>query len=128
LGEVPPPELAAFIARYRFFFHPIRYTSLGLAACEAMILGMPVVALATTEMSTVVENGVSGWIDTDVDRLVRHMKRLLSDPEEARHLGEGARRTALERFSIDRFVSDWDDAFRDVSNRGRRTVETEGAS
>ncbi|HEY7293418.1 MAG TPA: glycosyltransferase family 1 protein, partial [Dehalococcoidia bacterium] len=31
IGEIPPPKLPAFIARYRFFFNPIRYTSLGLA-------------------------------------------------------------------------------------------------
>ena len=121
LGEVPPPELAAFVARYRFFFHPIRWTSLGLAACEAMMLGVPVVALATTEMSTVVENGVSGWIDTSVDRLIAHMHDLLADPDEARRLGEGARRTALERFSIARFVADWDAALRLVT--GRRDAE-----
>ncbi len=117
LGEVPPPELAAFVARYRFFFHPIRYTSLGLAACEAMTLGMPVVALATTEMVTVIENGISGWIDTDADRLTERMHELLADPSEARRLGEGARRTAQERFSIDRFVRDWDRAFADVTGR-----------
>lgn len=118
LGEVPPTELAAFVARYRFFFHPIRYTSLGLAACEAMTLGMPVVALATTEMSTVIDNGVSGWIDTDVGRLVERMRELLADPAEARRLGAGARRTALERFSIVRFVADWDAAFRAVAGHG----------
>ena len=112
IGEVDPPDLPAFVARYRFFFHPIRYTSLGLAACEAMMLGMPIVALATTEMPTVVQNGVSGWIDTDVDRLIAHMQDLLADPEEARRLGEGARRTAGERFSIERFAADWDAAFR----------------
>ncbi|HEV3497870.1 MAG TPA: glycosyltransferase family 1 protein, partial [Actinomycetes bacterium] len=61
------------------------------------------------------ENGVSGWIDTSVDRLVGHMQDLLADPGEARRLGEGARRTALERFSIDRFVADWDAAFRLVT-------------
>ena len=120
VGEVPPPELAAFVARYRFFFHPIRWTSLGLAACEAMMLGVPIVALATTEMSTVVDNGVSGWIDTSVDRLIEHMRRLLADPGEARRLGEGARKTALERFSIDRFVADWDAAFRLVTGRRGR--------
>src|SRR5579883_2107735 len=59
-GEVPPMRLAAFEARYRFFFHPIRWTSLGLAVVEAMMLGMPVVGLATTELATVIENGVSG--------------------------------------------------------------------
>ena len=122
VGEVPPPDLAAFVARYRFFFHPIRYTSLGLAACEAMMLGMPVVALATTEMATVVENGVSGWIDTDVGRLIERMQDLLTDAGEARRLGEGARRTARERFSIERFVRDWDQAFADVTARMQRPV------
>jgi glycosyltransferase involved in cell wall biosynthesis len=82
-----------------------------------MTVGMPVVALATTEMSTVVENGVSGWIDTDVDRLIGHMRDLLADPDEARRLGDGARRTALERFSIGRFAADWDQAFRQVTVR-----------
>ena len=115
VGEVAPPDLAAFIARYRFFFHPIRYTSLGLAACEAMMLGLPVVALATTEMATVIDNGSSGWIDTDVDRLVERMRELLADPDQARRLGEGARRVARHRFSIERFVRDWDRAFRDAT-------------
>lgn len=117
LGEVPPPELPQFISRYRFFFHPIRYTSLGLAALEAMTIGMPVVALATTEMATVIQNGVSGWIDTDVERLVTRMRELLDDPAEAQRLGQGACVRARERFSIDRFVADWDRAFHLVTGR-----------
>jgi hypothetical protein len=111
LGEVQPPELARFAARYRFFFNPIRYTSLGLAICEAMMAGMPIVGLATTELVTVVENGVSGWIDTRLEVLIEHMNALLSDSAEARRLGEGARRAALQRFGIDRFARDWADAF-----------------
>ena len=106
-GEVDPPDVAAFASRYRFFFHPARYTSLGLAVIEAMTIGMPVVGLATTELVTVIENGVSGWISTDVDDLVDRMRHLLRNHDEARRLGEGARRTALSRFSIDRFVADW---------------------
>jgi hypothetical protein len=115
LGEVPPTELAVFEARYRFFFNPIRWTSLGLAVCEAMMVGLPIVALATTEMVTVVENGVSGFVDTDVGRLVERMHELLGDPALARRLGEGARRTALRRFSIDRFAADWDSTLCDVA-------------
>jgi glycosyltransferase involved in cell wall biosynthesis len=111
LGDVPHGALPALEAEYRFFFNPIRYTSLGLAVCEAMMLGMPLVGLATTEMATVVENGVSGYVDTNVDRLVDRMRHLLEDPEAARRLGEGARRTALERFNIGRFTRDWDRAF-----------------
>ncbi len=115
LGEVPNTELAAFEARYRFFFNPIRYTSLGLAVCEAMMIGMPIIGLATTEMATVVENGVSGYVDTDPGRLVEVMQALLKDPAEARRLGAGARRRALERFNIERFIQDWEAAFTQVA-------------
>jgi glycosyltransferase involved in cell wall biosynthesis len=117
LGDVPHHTLPALAARYRFFFNPIRYTSLGLAVCEAMMIGMPIVGLATTEMATAVENGVSGWVDTDPERLVDHMRRLLADADEARRLGDGARRRACERFSIARFADDWNDAFRLVTGR-----------
>jgi Glycosyl transferases group 1 len=110
IGEIPLDDLAAFEAPYRFLFNPIRWTSLGLAVCEAMMIGMPVVGLATTGMVGVVENGVSGYIDNDVAALVRTMRRLLADPAEAAELGRGARETALRRFGIERFVRDWEEA------------------
>ncbi len=117
LGEVFPPQLPAFESRYRFFFNPIRYTSLGLAVVEAMTIGLPIVGLATTEMATAIENGVSGFVDTDVRKLIDPMRRLLADPAEARRLGEGARRRALERFHIARFVRDWEETFDQVAGR-----------
>jgi glycosyltransferase involved in cell wall biosynthesis len=115
IGEVVHAELPAFAAKYRFFFNPIRYTSLGLAVIEAMMVGMPIVALATTEMATVIQNGVSGYADTNVSNLVAGMRELIADPAMARALGEGARRYALERFHIQRFADDWDAAFRSVT-------------
>lgn len=106
-GEVPNAELPGFMARHRFFFNPIRYTSLGLSILEAMMVGLPIVGLATTELVTVIRNGDNGFVDTRVDRLVEVMQQLLKDPAEARRLGENARRDAMERFHIDRFVGDW---------------------
>jgi hypothetical protein len=110
VGEIGHAQLPAFAARYRFLFNPIRYTSMGLAVIESMMIGMPVVGLATTEMATAIENGVSGYVDTDLDKLVVRMQQLLQSPEQARALGTGARRQALERFAIGRFVSDWNAA------------------
>ena len=110
LGEISHEELPHLVARYRFFFHPIRYTSLGLALCEAMMLGVPIVGLATTELSTVIKSGYSGYIDTDIDRLVAHMQALIDDPALAQKLGKGAKQQAKDRFSIDRFTRDWDEA------------------
>jgi hypothetical protein len=114
VGEIANDELAGCMARYRFFFNPIRYTSLGLAVVEAMMVGLPVVAVATTEMATVIQNGVSGFVHTDVEELIGVMRRLLERPEEARELGEGAQRAARERFGIERFAAEWDQALREV--------------
>lgn len=111
LGEIAHDRLHALEARYRFFFNPIRYTSLGLAICEAMMIGMPVIGLATTEMVTAIENDVSGYVSTDVNWLIERMRCLLANPAEARRLSDGARRSAQERFNIERFTRDWDEAF-----------------
>jgi hypothetical protein len=116
LGEIDHPHVAAFAARYRFLFSPVRYSSLSLSTLEAMMAGMPVVALATTEMATVIEHGVSGLAVTDTHQLAPCMRELLNDAALARRLGEGARRTALARFSIARFSADWDAALRYVTS------------
>jgi glycosyltransferase involved in cell wall biosynthesis len=115
IGEIQHAQLPAFSAQYRFFFNPIRYTSLGLAVIEAMMIGMPVIGLATTEMATVIDNGVSGYVNTDVNILIAHMQDLLVDPAHARRLGDAARRYARERFHIERFVGDWNNTFRSVT-------------
>ena len=120
LGEVAHAALPAFAARYRFLFNPIRYTSMGLAVIEAMMIGMPIVALATTEMVTAIEHGESGYIDTNPAALVMYMRELLRDPALARQLGANARRRARERFGIDRFCADWNAALANVTGMAIR--------
>ncbi len=111
LGEIPYNQLLEFESRYRFFFNPIRYTSLGLAVCEAMLIGMPIIGLATTEMSAVIQNGITGYVDTNIDNLITAMKDLLQDPDKAKKLSANAQRFAQERFNIQRFAQDWDRLF-----------------
>lgn len=111
LGDIPYQQLHALMASYRFLFSPIRYTSLPLAVIEAMTIGLPIIALATTELPAVIENGKQGYLSCDLDELIGHMQRLLRDPQEAHRLGEQARATAISRFGMARFRADWDDAF-----------------
>jgi hypothetical protein len=114
LGEVLHPDLPAFISNYRFFFNPIRYTSLGLAVIEAMMIGMPVVGLATTEMVTVFRGPCEPLINTDVSQLVDVMKRLLADREYAAQLGAEGKKIAEKRFHIGRFTREWKELFLSV--------------
>lgn len=106
-GEVPQLQLPGLMARHRFFFNPIRYTSLGLAVVEAMHAGLPVVGLATTELASVIDSGRNGYVDTRPSRLVGTMRELLANRGLAEEWGRAGQRLAQQRFSIGRFVDDW---------------------
>jgi glycosyltransferase involved in cell wall biosynthesis len=105
--DLAQAELHAAMARRRVYLHPIRWTSLGLSLLEAMHLGMPVVALGTTEAHEAVppETGV---VSTRLDVLEAALRRLVADPDEARERGNAARAAALGRYGLERFLADWD--------------------
>jgi hypothetical protein len=105
--DLPQHEMHAGLARRRVYVHPLRWTSLGLSLLEAMHLGMPVVALDSTEVSEAVPPG-AGVVSTRVDALTEAVRWLVGDQEAARHLGERAREAALARYGLARFVDDWD--------------------
>jgi glycosyltransferase involved in cell wall biosynthesis len=119
LGDIPYRDLHRRVADYRFLFSPIRYTSLPLAVIEAMTIGMPVVALATTELPAVIENGRTGFVSCDINELVSCMRRLLIDREEAERVGKNAQAVASERFGLGRFKEDWNTAFALVTQQPR---------
>jgi len=110
-GEIPHPDLPEFISRYRFFFNPARYTSLGLTVVEAMMTGIPVVALATTEYATVIKNYETGFIHSDIEFLIHKMQLLLINKSWAKEIGSKGKKYAAERFNIDRFTGDWKKIF-----------------
>lgn len=115
LGDIPYRELHRRIGEYRFMFSPLRYTSLPLAVIEGLTIGMPVVALATTELPTVIEHGVSGYVSCNLDELIENMRGLLAHPDAARRIGANARQVAHERFGLERFARDWNAAFARVT-------------
>jgi hypothetical protein len=107
VGDLPQDRMHDEMARRRVYLHPLRWTSLGLSLLEAMHLGMPVVALATTEAHEAVPPG-TGLCSTDVDRLVHELRALVAEPERARALGEAGRAYVLGRYGLDRFLTGWD--------------------
>ena len=83
LCELPYAQLLPAIARHRFYAHPGRYTSLALALCEAMMIGLPVIGLATTELPRIIQDSGGGYVDNDVARLVDVSRELLRDAGRA---------------------------------------------
>ncbi|GAB2494882.1 glycosyltransferase [Streptosporangium sandarakinum] len=105
--DLPQRRMHAELARRRVYLHPYRWTSLGLSLIEAMLLGMPVVAPACTEVVEAVPAG-AGVISTRVATLVAALEVFAADPALAARTGEAARAAALARYGLDRFLSDWD--------------------
>jgi hypothetical protein len=110
-----PPQalLHREMPRRRVYLHPMRWTSLGLSLIEAMQLGMPVVALATTEAVEAVPPGC-GVISTDVERLCAALRRYAGDGITARADGARARAYALERYGLEKFLRAWDALLEEV--------------
>src|SRR5207247_10548900 len=112
--EVPQCRLHEELARRRAYGPPYRWTSLGLSLIEAMHLGMPVVALATTEAPAALSPD-AGLGSNRPDVLVEGLRRLGRDPGRAREMGEAARARALERYGLARFLRDWDALLAEVT-------------
>jgi hypothetical protein len=105
--DLPQSRMHAEVARRRAYLHLCRWTSLGLSLIEAMQMGMPVLALATTEAIAAVPPD-AGVLATRVDTLVEAAQWLIDEPDQARRLGARARQVALARYGLDRFLADWD--------------------
>lgn len=112
-GDPGQAGLHEQMARRRLYLHPFRWTSLGLSLIEAMMLAMPVVALATTEAIEAVP-AEAGFLSTRVDFLSEAMAWLLNDTGAAKAFGAGARTAALNRYGLPRFLDDWDQLFKEV--------------
>jgi glycosyltransferase involved in cell wall biosynthesis len=106
-GDLRTGPLMKELAHRRVYLHTARWTSLGLSLLEAMFLGMPVVAVAST-MAPLVVPPEAGVVSADVDTLRTALSGLLADRYLAEVVGKAARDYATEHFGLERFLSDWD--------------------
>jgi glycosyltransferase involved in cell wall biosynthesis len=112
--DLPQDRLHGEMALRRLYLHPVRWTSLGLSLIEAMFLGMPVVALNTTEVSDAVPQD-AGFVSNRIDSLLDGVRAFIREPEHARMCGVAGRRAAHQRFGLTRFLDDWDDVLEAVA-------------
>lgn len=123
LGDLATAELHREMALRRCYLHLTRWTSLGLSLIEAMYLGMPVVALATTDVVEAVPPE-AGLLSTDVRRLRGGLRELINEPALATQRGKQAREAASRRYNLARFLDDWDRLIEETlarpESRGRR--------
>ncbi len=90
---------------HRFYVHtadPLLEDGFNMATIEAMAAGLPV--LGNSHPSSPVKHGVSGFLSDDPKELRHYAELLLANQDLARDMGQEARKTAMEDFSLEAFV------------------------
>lgn len=94
------------LAQLHAYLQPSRAEGLCIAAHEAMVAGLPIIASAVGEMPRSVLDGEAGTVvaSKDVSALENAMAALLNDPLSGRIAGLKGRALVLDRYSERRFV------------------------
>ena len=110
-------DVPALLKRCDVFVHPSYAEGFGLAVAEAMLAGKPIIVSDAGALPELIENRVSGLIvnpyhsDEWADAII---EMLNSDHSE--HYAKNAQLQALERFSNDRYVSEYKALYHTVLN------------
>lgn len=104
------------LARCELLLFPSRWEEpLSRVLLEACACGTPILAMATGGTPEILIDGQNGaLVPPEVGAFARRLRALLADPAGRRRLGEGARRTAEERFAAPVVAEQVDRLYRDV--------------
>jgi glycosyltransferase involved in cell wall biosynthesis len=97
-------HLKEILQSHRFYIHtaaPKLEDGYNMASLEAMAAGLPVIG--NQHPTSPVEHGVSGFLSDDPSELRKYANMLLEDRNLAALMGQEARKTVMERFSMGRF-------------------------
>lgn len=105
LGNVPNHELPDILNQHELFILPSLWEGMPKTLLEAMACGLPVIGANISGTREVIEDGENGILyDTDSNSIRQAITRLMKDEGLKKRLGEGARRTIVENYSLDCLV------------------------
>jgi glycosyltransferase involved in cell wall biosynthesis len=117
VGWVGPRKRNALLAGAGALVYPINYPeTFGLVVIEAMACGTPVLALDRGAVGEIVDEGVTGFVRSDVEGLAEAVPRALALDRRA------VRARALERFGHRRMTDDYERLYERFAGRRMRRI------
>jgi glycosyltransferase involved in cell wall biosynthesis len=114
LGPVANDDLPHLLARAEVVACPSHMEAFALVWLEGLACGKALVASRTGPGPEAIEDGVSGLLcdPYDPEDIAEKVVRILKDPELGERLGRAARERAVDRFSVQRVVTQNIDFYR----------------
>jgi Glycosyl transferases group 1/Glycosyltransferase Family 4 len=98
-------DLERDLRRAAIFVYITHSEGLGSGALLAMGAGVPVVASRTGGLPEAIRHGENGMlVENDAASIAAAIHQLMTDSDLAQRMGESARRTVLEKFTVDHMV------------------------
>jgi glycosyltransferase involved in cell wall biosynthesis len=82
---------------------------------EAMSCGCAIVTTENCMIPEVVEHGVNGFMSNNPNELREYCQLLLNDKALAATMGSAARKTIVEKYSLESFIKNWSNLFDEAS-------------
>ncbi len=108
-------DLARNYREHSIFVNTSQISPIPSSMLEAAASGAAIVSTSTCAIPEIFTDGYDAFLSNDVSILRKRIEELLASPERAREMGLRARQTILDRFSMDRFVNDWNCLFNRVT-------------
>lgn len=118
-------DISTILACSDLFLLPSATESFGLAALEAMLHGVPVIASRVGGLPEVVRHGVDGYLEPlgDVEAMADDALTLLRKPDLRRKMGEQARERAVTTFAEEPVIDQYEAVYTRVLAPPKATVD-----
>jgi teichuronic acid biosynthesis glycosyltransferase TuaC len=103
LGRRTRSQVVDAMRRCTLFALPSRYEGLGCVYLEAMSAEKPVIACRGQGIEEIIHHRSNGWLvgPDDLEELTNALLALLADPQLQRQIGDTARQTILQAFTLE---------------------------
>lgn len=120
-------EYRDFLGRSLIYFNHTKESPMPRARTEAMLSGCCVISTANQDSETYLING-ENCITTrrNPDFVVKVIKGLIKNYDEAIKIGQAGKKTAIKLFSKERFESDWRRLLEEVVEYHKKNKTTKG--
>lgn len=115
----PAASLEELIEAYqssRIFLNTSTWSPVPMSLLEAMACGCACVSTDNCGISEYIQHGVNGLLSNNESELRYYLQQLLENPDLADELGRNARKTIVEKYNLDKFVTRWKLLFNEAFN------------